>query len=68
MEQEPNGKPTSVESGNKTLHFQAGNGSLSPMDTIELPPDHDLYINLATHLLLIYSWNAGVILNAIVKL
>jgi hypothetical protein len=32
---------TSVESCNKTLHFQAENGPL--LDKIELPPDDNLY-------------------------
>jgi hypothetical protein len=36
---------TSVESCNKTLHFQAGNGPLQPMNQIELPPDYNLYIS-----------------------
>ncbi len=39
----PYEKPTSVESCNKTLRFQAGDGPL--LDTIELPPDDNLYIS-----------------------
>jgi hypothetical protein len=40
---------TSVESCNKTLHFQAENGPL--LDKIELPPDDNLYVSQ-----LIYSF------------
>jgi len=39
----PYEKPTSAESCNKTLRFQAGDGPL--VDTIELPPDYNLYIS-----------------------
>jgi hypothetical protein len=49
-------KITSVESCNKTLHFQAGDGPL--LDTIELPPDDNLYISqLVYSLTPIYAGN-----------
>jgi hypothetical protein len=37
--------PTSVESCNKTLHIQAWDDPMEPMDKMPLLPDYDLYIS-----------------------